>query len=270
MGNSPLKPLVLPGQTESNYTLDTLTSKGFAHSLVTSRRFLGKDVLVVSKDNNVAHNMQPDFIFLTSHGNQEDVETADAFFNSIRQCVACSFTVVSYEYSGYGLMCSRETSEEHIYDDAASAYAWIQTEFPDVPLFLFGRSLGSAPTLKLAYEGQKAIKGVIVQSPLVSAVATKLPYGFRGIFSSIDMFNTLDYTRHIRETPLMIIHGTDDAVVPATNGFELYDAHGGGIHTQLELIPGKKHNDIVLETDRVESGDTVLSVILKFIYRYKN
>lgn len=113
----------------------------------------------------------------------------------------------------------------------------------------YGRSLGSGPTCYLAEKQSlagKPVAGVILQvrapenlsasprasthamhwftlrpsfqSPLLSVY--RVAFNFRFTFPG-DMFPNVDRVRNI-ESPILIIHGTRDEVVPFWNGEELF------------------------------------------------
>ena len=79
-----------------------------------------------------------------------------------------------------------------------------------------GRSIGSAVATHLAAQHQ--IAGLILESPPTSAfrVITHIP------ISPIDKFNNI---RNIKKVncPILIIHGTDDNIVPIWHGRKLFE-----------------------------------------------
>ncbi len=275
MGNSPIKPLVLPGQDSSKYTTADLVQSGFDVRYVDSDFVPDKKVLVAhqlvvpTQDPRFVLETVPDvkpfFVLLYSHGNQEDLRSVEPLIKCLRTQFDVPFAVVAYEYTGYGLMHGYEPTEESVYDDATTAVSWILQTFPSTHLFLYGRSLGSAPSLRAAHALQQKCAGVVLQSPLVSAIATKLPMPMRNLLHGLDMFYTVPFAKGISQVPLLIVHGEQDAVVPATHGIMLHDAHGGE-KSYLKIVKNGRHNNLSLCNDIVDvDGPTIAIEIKKFI-----
>ena len=82
----------------------------------------------------------------------------------------------------------------------------------------YGRSLGSGLSCYMA-EKQSAINrpmlGLILQSPLLSAF--RVAFHFRHTLPG-DVFPNIDRAPNITGTPVLIIHGTKDEVVPLWHG----------------------------------------------------
>ena len=108
-------------------------------------------------------------------------------------------------------------------------------------IIFVGQSVGSGPTCWLA--SQKNHHSVVLVSPFLSAyqTVTHIPI-FLG-----DRFPNYRHLKKVN-SPLVVIHGEEDQVVPFSNGrklFELFPA------TDKKLIPVPKagHNDIFLKSD---------------------
>jgi fermentation-respiration switch protein FrsA (DUF1100 family) len=106
---------------------------------------------------------------------------------------------------------------------------------PPSRLVLYGRSVGSGPATDLA--ARVPVGGLVLESAFVSAfrVMTKvalLPF---------DRFLNLRHIRQVR-APVLVIHGTDDEVIPVSHGRRLYEAAAGP--KQALWIEGAHHNDV--------------------------
>lgn len=126
--------------------------------------------------------------------------------------------VLVYDYAGYGISRG-EASERSCYEDIEAAFEYLRRErkFQPSEIILYGRSLGSGPTCFLAEKYSKAgapFAGVILQCPILSVYRVALDFRFSlpgDIFCNIDRIATID-------SPLTIIHGTRDEVVPFRHG----------------------------------------------------
>lgn len=169
---------------------------------------------------------------LYSHGNAEDLGDVRPFLEALQ---ANGFDVLAYDYRGYGTSHGRP-SERNAYRDAEAAYRYLVTDLglPPERIIAYGRSLGGALGCHLA--AQSPLGGLVLDSSFVTAfrVVTRVP------LLPFDKFSNI---RKIRKVgcPVLIIHGTDDRVVPPWHGRKLFErAHEPKLSLWLE---GAGHND---------------------------
>lgn len=155
------------------------------------------------------------YTILYSHGNAEDLGTAQPFLYYLAQQ---GYSVLAYDYEGYGLS-SGKPSEKGTYKSIRAAYHYLIETLKTEPkhIILFGSSLGSGPSVDLASEA--TIGGLILQSPFASAyrVKTHIPLIPFDKFVSINKINKV-------KAPVLIIHGQRDRIIPFWHGKKLYDA----------------------------------------------
>lgn len=155
-----------------------------------------------------------EFIIIYSHGNAEDI--GDIRF-LLERFNLNGFSVFAYDYQGYGTSGGRP-SETKAYQDTEAAYQYItnQLNIPPNRIIAMGRSIGSAVATHLAC--QYRIAGLILESPLTSAfrVITHIP------LSPIDKFNNFRNIKKV-DCPVLIIHGTDDRIIPIWHGQKLFE-----------------------------------------------
>merc|ERR1712113_50947 len=148
--------------------------------------------------------------------------------------------VFAYEYTGYG-MSTGQPEEAAVYADIEAAFNYLRDEM-NVPwqrIVLYGRSVGTAPSLHLA--ALNAVRGVILQSPMVSIY--RIPFRLRFTLPG-DVFANIDKISSVC-CPVFIIHGTRDEIVPCWHGQLLYDACvKRGIAYDPFIIPGADHNGL--------------------------
>jgi fermentation-respiration switch protein FrsA (DUF1100 family) len=151
---------------------------------------------------------------LFSHGNAEDLGTVGF---RLRQLHDMGFSVLGYDYRGYGTSEGKQ-SEEGVYRDADAAYEYLtaQMHIPPDNIILDGWSLGGAVAADLA--SRKPVAGLIIESTFVSAfrVVTHVPVPF-------DKFKTLDKFEKIT-CPILVIHGRADSVIKFWHGEKLFAA----------------------------------------------
>ncbi|RYG64636.1 alpha/beta hydrolase [archaeon] len=157
---------------------------------------------------------------LFSHGNAEDLAMIYDWFQHFSWKLKVN--VLAYEYRGYGNAGGHAT-ESNCYEDIQTAYYYLvqQLQVPSSNIVLYGRSLGTGPTLYLAQqlqERQVRLGGVILQSAFLSVLRVAFPLRFT---LQCDLFPNIDRVGSLR-VPTLFIHGTRDEVVPFSGGQELF------------------------------------------------
>jgi pimeloyl-ACP methyl ester carboxylesterase len=172
------------------------------------------------------------YTILFSHGNAENIVQGMDFLERMRDA---GFSVLAYDYSGYGLSTGRP-SERAAYADAEAAYDYL-TRGGVAPerIILHGRSLGGAVAADLA--ARRPAAGLVLESTFTSAFRVVRPYPIL----PFDRFRTEAKLPRVR-TPMLVIHGTDDEVIAFWHGQRLY-ARAAGPKQRL-WVRGATHNDL--------------------------
>lgn len=170
---------------------------------------------------------------------------------------------MAYEYSGYG-KATGTPSESNCYADIDAAFKYLIETKKVVPsrLILFGRSIGSGPTCYLAErlsEGGTPVGGVILQSPVLSIFRVVFPY-LRYTWWG-DMFPNVDRVKRI-ESPVFVMHGTRDEIVPFGHGQELFLATPVKWRARPLWVEGGGHNDL---EGLLRQEGTYFSCVLEFL-----
>jgi len=174
---------------------------------------------------------------LHTHGNAEDIGLLDDF---VAPYTRLGVTVLAVEYPGYGLS-SGEPSEPGAYAGADAALAYLATRgYAADRVVLHGRSLGGAVAVDLA--ARHAVAGVILESTFTSAFHLMLPFdGLPG-----DRFTSLEKIPRVH-SPALVIHGTQDEVVPFGHGERLFAALPPE-RRKAWWVEGAGHNDLLWRT----------------------
>jgi alpha-beta hydrolase superfamily lysophospholipase len=186
-------------------------------------------------------------VILYFHGNGEIAADHDGIASLYHQ-IGASLLVV--DYRGYGwstgapLVSTLLPDVEGIPDQLSDV---LRSETgAKAPLFVMGRSLGSACAIHLAHKNPDTFKGLILESgfgdvqPLLSRLG--LPLGPLKKFVQ-DPIANVSKMGDIR-LPTLIIHGERDNLIPISNGETLYDACPAE-GKRLVRIPGAGHNDLL-------------------------
>lgn len=168
-------------------------------------------------------------IFL--HGNAQNLT---AHVLAVDWLPAAGFNVLIVDYRGYGLSPGKPT-RQGVLDDALSAWQYARTRADVNPdkMILMGQSLGAANALVLAGKVHlPGLRAVLADSAFSSygriAREKMREVSFLGYllwpFSPLlvsDELSPEDYIADIAPTPLLLIHGEEDKVVPFSHGLIL-------------------------------------------------
>lgn len=155
-------------------------------------------------------------IVLYFHGNRENINryaSASSFFTKH------GYEVWMPDYPGFGKSTGK-FSEERLYNDADVLYKLALKKFSADSVIIYGRSLGTCVATQLA--AGNTCKQLILETPYYSfpALAAKhFPiYPVRMLVRY--QFPLYEYLQAVAE-PVLIFHGTDDAVIPYSHSSRL-------------------------------------------------
>jgi hypothetical protein len=151
------------------------------------------------------------------HGNAGSIETRP---NKMRAFINQGYGVLLAEYRGFGGNLG-EPSEQGLYNDARAYMDWALTHMSP-PYFIYGESMGTAVSVKMASEYD--VNGVILDSPFSAILdIAKQRYFYVPFMEHLlrDHFNSAAIIKHVEE-PVLIGMGKMDLVVPYALGEKLY------------------------------------------------
>jgi fermentation-respiration switch protein FrsA (DUF1100 family) len=166
-------------------------------------------------------------------------------FNSL------NLSILIFDYRGYGRSEGSPT-EKGTYLDAEAVWDYLINirHYPATKIILYGQSLGGAIAAEMALRHKPA--ALIIESGFKSVpelgakffpfIPVKLISRFH--YSTIEKINKID-------CPKLIIHSTDDEIVPYSHGVALFEKARGpkeflkikGDHNEGFLISGKIYTD---------------------------
>jgi hypothetical protein len=204
-----------------------------------------EDVELATHDGEQLHGWycavpRPRGVVLMFHGNAGNITHRADRITSWQRLLNVSVFV--FDYRGYG-RSTGHPKEPGVYSDARAAYHWLTADkgiAPDDVVF-FGESLGGAVALQLATEVTPC--ALILESTFTSAVEMGqrafpwLPVRWimRNRFASIDKIERY-------HGPLLIVHGTQDTLVPFAMGKALFDR--ANEPKRFYAVVGADHNDM--------------------------
>ncbi|MEE8370987.1 MAG: alpha/beta hydrolase [Sphingomonadales bacterium] len=151
------------------------------------------------------------------------------------------FGVLMPNYRGYGGSGGKPT-EEGLVEDGRTAMRYLEGEgIEAAEIILHGESLGSGVAVALAT--QFPVAALVLEAPYTSlpdVAASAYPwlpvrYLLKDRFDSLSRIGDLNM-------PLFVVNGTDDEVIPARLGRELFEA--ANQPKSMVSIQGAHHNDV--------------------------
>lgn len=176
------------------------------------------------------------------HGNAGNIASR---VGTAEGLVARGVSVFLLEYRGYGRSQGRP-SEEGIVLDGRAGLDWVSQEVGGAGrVVLHGRSLGAFVAAEVG--SRTGVAGIILESAFTSLedmAAAAYPFiprfllrRLRGHYDNLAAVERGD-------TPVLVVHGTADRLVPTRMGEALLERAGG--RGEWHGVEGAGHNDVVL------------------------
>ena len=192
----------------------------------------------------------PTLIFF--HGNGETVPDYDdigPFY--VRE--GMNFLVT--DYRGYGWSTGRPLTSTLLADSRAvflQLKDWLAANGYTGPLFVMGRSLGSACAIEVAVEHSDDLTGLIIESGFAQTLPLGRTLGIDlerlGITEEMTFANASKIERFTK--PTYILHGQRDQLIPLWQA-ETLAARSGAKNRELQVVPGADHNTLIAVAGRL-------------------
>lgn len=178
-----------------------------------------------------------------SHGNAEDL--TDLRPNLVRLSQELNVNILGYDYPGYGLSVG-SCCEVACCRALQACIAYLGRQGVDrSSIVLMGRSLGSGPAVDVASK-QLGFAGLILQSPFLSILRTRLSIYVASTMKDADLFDNAGKISHV-DCPVFVLHGSKDSVVPLSHGEELWSRAPNAVRPWW--VDGCNHNDVHSHAD---------------------
>lgn len=189
------------------------------------------------------------------HGNGEIA--ADWFSFAPQMAKAFTANVIFTDYRGYGLSTGTPTYGDML-ADAEAIFRDVGTKYKG-QVHVFGRSIGSAPAIHIAWRFPLSVSMLAIDSGFAhlpaligrlgkGKVSPRLRFGFK---------DNADKLGAIRVSTLFL-HGVEDRLIPIDAARENYTASAATAKSLVEL-PGAGHNDTVFSRGYFEKIGAFIS-----------
>ena len=155
-------------------------------------------------------------------------------------------SVMLVDYRGYGMSGGLFPNEKRVYEDAEAAWQYLTQKLKIEPqrIFVYGHSLGGAVAIDLASKHPN-MAGLIVEGTFTSIedVAESTPWLkiFPLQWVITQRFDSMSKISSL-QTPLLILHGTEDVIIPLSMSAQLFAA--APEPKQLVTFEGANHNNL--------------------------
>ena len=187
-----------------------------------------------------------DPLILFFHGNGETVPDYDEV-GPLYTRLNINFLVV--DYRGYGWSSGNPSASAMIRDGKVlftSLREWLTANGYDGPLFIMGRSLGSASAIDLAARYNDQLAGLIIESGFAETIPLARTLGIDLAAMGLTEKDGFRNDSKIEKVliPTLIIHGGQDSLIPLRQA-ELLHAACGARSKELQIVPGADHNSLM-------------------------
>mmetsp|Transcript_9670 Transcript_9670/g.21573 ORF Transcript_9670/g.21573 Transcript_9670/m.21573 type:complete len:559 (+) Transcript_9670:92-1768(+) len=164
------------------------------------------------------------YLIFYLHSNGEDIGRCVQFCRSLRAQFQVHVFVV--EYPGYGICPGGPCDEQRVTENAFAAFRFVYEvmQWPLDSIIVLGRSIGCGPAVSLAVEYQ--VSGLILVSPMLSVKT--LMHDLLGPLAYVvdERFPNWERVQRV-VSPLLVVHGQKDFIIPFRHGVEIYNACKG-------------------------------------------
>jgi hypothetical protein len=226
-----------------------------------------KEISCVTPDSVTLHGYSfsdtaSDMILIYFYGNGETVYDSRYRLSWLRQ--AFHVTVIAFDYRGYGQSEGTPGIQQCI-DDALWMFDNREqiTGNRDHRCVVYGRSIGTIMAQALC--AQRAVDGCILEAPIATASeaiahwSKRLPVPIRWVLRfrpepalAQRKPQPIDYARKI-ECHVLVIHGTDDSVIPFASGEKIYAAVSSE-YKDFVAVENAGHNNLIITQDKIQDA----------------
>lgn len=185
----------------------------------------------------------PKGVILYYHGNAGSLA---GWGEVVQYFIKKDFSVIAMDYRQYG-KSSGMWSQENLYNDSLLWYAFTKKEYPETPLIVYGRSLGT--TFATYVASQKPVHHLMLEAPFYSiAEVAQAKFPILPTSSLLKYtFPTYEFIPDLKTGLVSLFHGTEDRVINYKHGKKLYQDLKVADKIFITIPDGGHHNLIDFE-----------------------
>ncbi|MFD2256798.1 alpha/beta hydrolase [Luteolibacter algae] len=182
-----------------------------------------------------------------SHGNAGSIGHHLGF---VMWLVEAGYHVFLYDYRGFG-KSEGVVNREGMVEDVKAAFDYVagRADVDADHLISYGHSLGGAKSVTaIAEQKPRGLRGMVIDGAFASYRAMAVIVGGQfGASLITDELSPRDFISKINNTPLLVIHGDRDEVVPLSQGKTLFNL-ANEPKTLFEVKGGSHGNSLALDS----------------------
>jgi len=183
---------------------------------------------------------KPKGLVLYFHGNLGSLKRWGAKCSDFTQYNYDCFMI---DYRGYGKSTGEPINQTQWYQDTEAVYNFAKQKSPNLPLLVYGRSLGTSSASYLA--GKYQFDKVIIESgpySFVRIAQNVMPIAPMGLLFTFPFHNH----KHLANTtsPTLIIHGAQDATIGYDHFIDLQQKLSKNPNIQFLGLPQGTHHNL--------------------------
>jgi pimeloyl-ACP methyl ester carboxylesterase len=180
---------------------------------------------------------EPQGLVFFLHGNGGDLSSWTTGVDFYRKV---NYDLFIFDYRGYGKSTGRIESEAQLHADVRAAWDAVAAKYAGKPIVIYGRSLGTGLGAYLARAVDPAL--LVLVTPYTSlGAAAKRAYPFAPDWLLKYPLRTDSVIGELK-TPVMLIHGSRDELLPLDNSQALLKLIRSPV--EMLVVEGASHNDI--------------------------
>lgn len=174
-------------------------------------------------------------LILYFRGNSQSFAREHARYETF---VAAGYGFLAFDYRGFPASPG-ELTEANVLADGLAAFDWVAAR--EVPVVIWGRSLGSGPATYVA--SQRDAHALLLESPFLSAVDTAADrYPMLPVYWLMrDQYHVDQWITAVSE-PVFVAHGTADETIGIRHGRAVYALAPNP--DGLMIVEGAGHSDL--------------------------
>ena len=178
-------------------------------------------------------------VIIYFHGNRGNLTR---WGEAVQPLVKMGFSVLVMDYRGYGKSTGKRT-KQHLFDDAKLWYDWLNEKYNKDEIIIYGRSIGTGIASWLT--SQTNPRHLLLETPYYSLADMAKRYYpiYPAKYALRFNFQSFKYLENV-ECPISIFHGTEDSVVPYSQGAKLYKVLNSNT-ADLYTIEGGAHKNLI-------------------------
>jgi pimeloyl-ACP methyl ester carboxylesterase len=171
------------------------------------------------------------------HGNAGNLETWTSGVDFYRRA---NYDLFIFDFRGYGKSTGRIESEAQLLADVQAAYDAVAPRYRDVPIVVYGRSIGTALAAQVAARNDPALLVLVTPYTSLGAIARRMYPWAPGALLRYPL--RTDAALADVRCPILLLHGTHDRLIPIGESRALLARARAPI--ELVTVDGASHNDI--------------------------